>query len=231
MENKNERMLRQFVWYMLIFSMIGLIIETAYCFITTGVLESRKGLILGPVCPIYGIGAVIIILGLNRYKGQKLKLFVFGMILGSMAEYLISFVLEALYGTRFWEYSYMKYHLNGRISIIYTVFWGILSLLMIQYVKPLVDKLIGKIKFKWIDITILIIFLLDALLTVWGVNVYIERVEYGRKQKENANFIEKAKYVFEEKCFSNEIMCSIFPNIRIMDENGNEVWIRELIQK
>lgn len=231
MENKNERMLRQFVWYMLIFSMIGLIIETAYCFITTGVLESRKGLILGPVCPIYGIGAVIIILGLNRYKGQKLKLFVFGMILGSMAEYLISFVLEALYGTRFWEYSYMKYHLNGRISIIYTVFWGILSLLMIQYVKPLVDKLIGKIKFKWIDITILVIFLIDVLLTVWGVNVYIERVEYGRKQKENANFIEKAKYVFEEKCFSNEIMCSIFPNIRIMDENGNEVWIRELIQK
>ena len=231
MENKNERMLRQFVWYMLIFSMIGLIIETAYCFITTGVLESRKGLILGPVCPIYGIGAVIIILGLNRYKGQKLKLFVFGMILGSMAEYLISFVLEALYETRFWEYSYMKYHLNGRISIIYTVFWGILSLLMIQYVKPLVDKLIGKIKFKWIDITILVIFLIDVLLTVWGVNVYIERVEYGRKQKENANFIEKAKYVFEEKCFSNEIMCSIFPNIRIMDENGNEVWIRELIQK
>lgn len=231
MKNKSEKILRQFVWYMLIFSIIGLIIETVYCFITTGVLESRKGLILGPVCPIYGIGAVIIILGLNRFKGQKLKLFVLGMLLGSIAEYVISFVLEALYGTRFWEYSYMRYHLNGRISIIYTVFWGILSLLIIQYAKPLIDRLIARVKYKWIDVTILLIFIIDAVLTVWGVNVYIERVQYGRKQIENANVLENAKYLFEEKCFSNDIMCNIFPNIRIMDENGNEIWIKELIQK
>lgn len=230
MEKKNERLICQFVWYMLIFSIIGLILETAYCFITTGVLESRKGLILGPVCPIYGIGAVIIILGLKRFKGQKLQLFLLGMLLGSVAEYVISFGLEAIYGTRFWEYSYMKYNLNGRISIIYTLFWGILSLLMIEYVKPLIDKLIQKIKLKWLDITILVIFIIDALVTIWGVNVYIERVEYGRKEKQNANFFEYYKYMFEEKCFSNEIMSNIFPNIRIIDENGNEVWIKELIK-
>ena len=231
MDLKNEKLFHQLIWYMLIFSIFGLIIETTYCFITTGVLESRKGLILGPVCPIYGIGAVIIILGLRKFKGKKIQLFLLGIILGSIAEYAISFMLEAIYGTRFWEYSYMKYHINGRICVVYSLFWGILSLIMIQYVKPLIDKIIDKIQIKWLDYTILLLFIIDALLTVWGINVYIERVKYGRQEPVNANFIQINKYKIEEKCFSNETISKIFPNIRIIDDEGQEVWVRDLIKK
>jgi uncharacterized membrane protein len=231
MNDSNKILFRQFVWYMLIFSIIGLILETAYCFITTGVLESRKGLILGPVCPIYGVGAVVIIAGLNRYKGNKWKLFLMGILLGSLAEYIISFGLESLYGSRFWEYSYMKYHLNGRISILYSLFWGILSVLVIQIVKPLIDKYIVKIKYFWINVLILVILVFDALITIWGVNVYIERVEFGRRKPEKSSYFESAKYDFEEICFSNKIMSATFPNMRIIDRNGDEIWIKDLINK
>ncbi len=231
MKESYKILFRQFVWYLLIFSIMGLILETAYCFITTGVLESRKGLILGPVCPIYGVGAVVIIAGLNRYKGNKWKLFLMGIFLGSLAEYLISFGLESIYGSRFWEYSYMKYHLNGRISILYSIFWGVLSVLIIQIVKPLIDKYITKIKHFWINVLILIVLVFDTIITIWGVNVYIERVEYGRKKIENPTYFESVKYDIEEICFSNKIMSATFPNMRIIDKNGNEIWIRDLINK
>ena len=66
MEKNKQKIFHQFIWYMLIFSIIGLIMETIYCYVTTGVLESRKGLILGPVCPIYGVGAVVILFSLKK---------------------------------------------------------------------------------------------------------------------------------------------------------------------
>lgn len=231
MRNNKQKIFHEFIWYMLIFSIIGLIMETVYCFVTTGMLESRKGLILGPVCPVYGVGAVVILFSLNKYKGNKFKLFIMGFLLGCVAEYVISFILESIYGTRFWEYSYTKYHLNGRICVIYGFFWGILSVLMIEYVKKYIDIIIEKIKIRWIDYAILVFFIIDVLVTIWGINVYLERVQNGRNINENANMFEKAKYTIEEKCFSNEIMCSIFPNIRIMDENGNEIWVKNIINK
>ena len=231
MEKNKQKIFHQFIWYMLIFSIIGLIMETIYCYVTTGVLESRKGLILGPVCPIYGVGAVVILFSLKKYKGNKLKLFIMGFLLGCIAEYIISFILESIYGTRFWEYSYTKYHLNGRICVIYGFFWGVLSVLMIEYVKKYIDIIIEKIKIRWIDYAILIFFIIDVFVTLWGINVYMERVQKGRNINENANIFEKAIYTIEEKCFTNKIMCSIFPNIRIMDENGNEIWVKDIINE
>ena len=58
--------IHRIIWYTLLFSVLGLIIETIYCFATTGILESRKGLILGPFCPIYGVGASVLIILLNN---------------------------------------------------------------------------------------------------------------------------------------------------------------------
>ncbi len=135
MEEKEKISIHQLLCYFIVFSVIGLFIETIYCYITTGVLESRKGLIWGPFCPVYGVGASLLILLLNRFKNSKIKLLIYGGILGDVIEYLMSYGLEAIYSTRFWDYSYTNFHLNGRICLIYTVFWAILSILLIYFVK------------------------------------------------------------------------------------------------
>ena len=75
MEKKEKLTIHQLIWYFIIFSVLGLVIETLYCFVTTGIWESRKGLIYGPFCPVYGIGATIIIFLLYKLKDQKIKLF------------------------------------------------------------------------------------------------------------------------------------------------------------
>lgn len=77
---KKDVTIHRIIWYILIFSVVGLIIETIYGYITTGVLESRKGLILGPFCPIYGVGAALLLFLLDNVKKNKIKLFLYGAL-------------------------------------------------------------------------------------------------------------------------------------------------------
>lgn len=235
--NKNEKKVRtiihNYLWYLIIFSIIGLIVETIFCFITTGHWESRKGLILGPLCPVYGIGAVIIIAILGRYKEHKLKLFVYGTILGGILEYIISFLLESIYGARFWDYSWLRWNLNGRICLRYSAYWGILSLIVINFLKKYIDKIVNIIKGKprvVVDIIITIVLIVDVIFTIWGISVYKIRA---KETLEGKNYITNNTAIqkFENTVFSNEIMSSIFPNLQIVDNEGNLVFITSINNK
>ncbi|MBO5479500.1 MAG: putative ABC transporter permease [Clostridia bacterium] len=222
MENKFS--LKQILWYFTFFSIIGLIVETLFCYITTGVLESRKGLIWGPFCPVYGVGATFLILILNKYKDNSLKLFFIGSILGNVIEYLLSFLLEAYYGTRFWDYSYLNWNLNGRICILYSIYWGILSFVLVKWIKKPIDKIIKKIpNSKILHIAVLLFFIIDGLATIWAITVYQKRIEYYNVENNiKENFIEKT-------LFSNEIMVKTFPNLRYIEADGTEKYIKDII--
>lgn len=232
-ETESKLSFRQLFWYFLIFSIIGLIIETTYCYVTTGVLESRKGLLWGPFCPVYGIGATVLILALNRYRKRPIVLFLFGMLVGSVVEYILSFLLEALYGTRFWEYSYLPFNLNGRICLTYAIFWGILGLALIRIIKPILDRALDKIPVKVQNILqpILLIFLvIDAIATIWGIAVYKEKAICLYSQEELPKRSSALVRHIEESLFSDAKMKETFPNLRFIDKNGKEVWIRDIMQ-
>lgn len=232
-ESKKKYTFHHYLWYMLIFSLIGVLIETIFGYVTTGKIESRKGLILGPLCPVYGCGAILMIALLDKYKENKIKLFIYGTVLGAAIEYIISFVLECIYGARFWDYSWAKFNVNGRICLRYSIFWGILALLLIKGIKKYVDKLIEKMQGKAkiiIDVIVTIILVLDIVFTVWGITVYQIRAKEtlnGKNYISNNNAIEK----FQNTVFSNEIMSTIFPNLRIIDNNGNTIFARDVFNK
>ena len=162
--------LHEILWYFILFSIVGLILETVYCYQTTGVLESRKGLIYGPFCPIYGVGAVCLIVLLNKYKDNPIKLFLYGILLGSILEYFLSFALEAIYGTRFWEYSYLRFNLNGRISIFYTIVWGFIGLLFINHIHPFFSKKIEK------SLTAIPTYILKVLIYLMPIILIVDTI-------------------------------------------------------
>lgn len=235
MNNKQQNQTitpKQILWYFIIFSIIGLIIETLFCYITTGVLESRKGLIWGPFCPVYGLGATLLILLLHSYKEKPILLFILGSIFGNIIEYLVSFLLEAYYGTRFWDYSYLNWNLNGRICILYSVYWGVLSFVLIQYVKKWIDQYIDKIpNKKTLHIVILGILVLDGICTVWAITSYQTRIgiEYYHKPiQTKKNALQNIKAQIEETLFSDEIMLKTFPNLRYIDDEGKEYYIKDI---
>lgn len=221
---KKEFDFHKIIWYMILFSILGLLIETIYGYVSTGILESRKGLILGPFCPIYGIGAAFFIVTLSDYKASKVKLFIMGAIVGTIFEFICSYILQVVYGSKFWDYSYTTYQINGRISLTYTMFWGLLAIILIKYIKPQFDKLIDKIpKNPWDEI-ISIFLILDIGLTILGISIYMNRAE---KRYNN----EQINETILDKIFNDDIMSVIFPNLRLTDELGNTISVREILEK
>ena len=218
---KNEFTFHNIIWYMILFSILGLLIETIYGYISTGVLESRKGLILGPFCPIYGIGATFFVVLLSEYKNSKVKLFIMGAIAGTIFEYICSYILQIIYGSMFWDYSYTTYQINGRVSLTYTVFWGILAVLLVKYIKPQIDKIINKIPSKFWDKAITIFLIIDIILTILGISIYMNRAE---KKYKN----EQINETVLDKIFNDDVMSFVFPNLRYTDEGGNSIMVKNM---
>ena len=234
--NENKKItIHHLFWYFLIFSILGLIIETIYCYATSGILESRKGLIWGPFCPVYGVCGAILIFILNKFNCKSApKLFIFGFIIGSIAEYILSYGLESIYGMRFWNYEYLHYNLNGRISLLFSIYWGILSIILVKFIKPTIDKLVDKMnshKRNIVEIGIFIFLCIDCIATVWGIQTYQNRVIYNKEfRTDSNNIILKARENIENNYFTNERMSKTFPNLRIKNEDGKEIWIKTLFE-
>lgn len=196
-------------WIFIIFSIAGVFIETIWCFLTRGIIESKQGLIYGPFSQIYGLGAMIMIIVLSPLKNKKRSIiFIYSAIIGAGFEYLCSYVEENALGSMSWEYSKMLWNINGRINLLYTMFWGILGVVLITYLFPKVNKIIESIPNKpGIIITwILIVFLsLDIVITISAIRREAER--YKNIPATN-NFEE-----FLDKQYPNSYMDKIFPRM------------------
>lgn len=129
--------------YVLLFfccSILGWTMET-----TCKLIEYRRfinrGFLIGPYCPIYGCGAVLINWLLSDYADSPLVVFVMAVALCGKLEYLTSYIMEKLFHARWWDYSARAFNLNGRICAGTLVPFGLLGLMLIYVIDPLLSKL------------------------------------------------------------------------------------------
>ena len=149
-------------------SFLGYFIEVFWCYLGSKKFVNR-GFLCGPVIPIYGLGAVLILFCLLRYYEDPVVVFVFGVIITSALEYFTSFLLEKIFHNKWWDYSNRKYNLNGRICLQNSFAFGILSLVIIYIVTPGFYLLFSLFSFKvWTILSIIftIIFILDVTYSV-----------------------------------------------------------------
>lgn len=150
-ENRSEHFAKGLNIYKLLLicfvgSFAGVLIEMLWCLITNGYIESRSGLVYGPFNLLYGAGAVALTVCLYKFRNHgKWISFLGGMIVGSVVEYICSLGQEMLFGSRSWDYSHMPFNINGRICLLYSVFWGFLGVLWIKNLYPRMAKWILKI--------------------------------------------------------------------------------------
>ena len=136
-------------WVFFIGCFAGVVLETIYCLIQRGHYESRVGLIYGPFNLVYGIGALCLSGALYQFRNRgRVFSFVGGFIVGSVVEYACSWFQEVCFGSTSWDYSNMPYNLNGRICLLYSIFWGILGIFWIKDIYPRMAKWILKIPNK-----------------------------------------------------------------------------------
>ncbi len=195
-------------WLFIFGSIFGWICEGIFSLLVHGELINHSALVLGPFDVCYGICACVLTFLLYKYKDKgKCSLFFISFFIGSILEYIMSWGMELVLGFSAWNYSSMFLNINGRVCFIMSCLWGFLGILWIQYIYPLIEKMIHKIPKELGKklIVILSIFLfLDLILTVSAV----VRAKQFEKGIEPHNFYEE----FLDKTFNRDYLYNMFNN-------------------
>ena len=118
------------VWIFMISCIVGFLVETLWCLIKHGYIESRQSLVWGPFSVAYGMGAVVLTLALYKVKDAPVwKVFGVSFIVGTITEYICSLGQQIVFGSVAWDYSNMPGNILGQICPQFTVLWFFLSAL------------------------------------------------------------------------------------------------------
>ena len=129
----------QWMLFFYIYCFFGWIIESIYVSVCTGNWVNR-GFMRGPVIPIYGTGAIIILFAVIPFRTSPILVFIIGTIAASVLEFVTGFVMERIYKVRYWDYSDKPFNLCGYICLFNSLCWGVLSILLIYLVHSWVEK-------------------------------------------------------------------------------------------
>lgn len=154
-----------YVLYFFFYSAAGWLMESIAC---SGAQKRwiNRGFLTGPMCPIYGTGAVALTLLLTPLRAHPLLVCLLGMVITSVVELITGILMEKLFHTRWWDYSNRKYNFMGHICLRNTLYWGIATLGFLYLVHPAVAFLIGKVPqtaARAILAVILILFIIDLV--------------------------------------------------------------------
>lgn len=125
------------IWFLvfIIYSFVGWVYEV----IISLVLKRRfnnRGFLIGPICPIYGTGALLITALLWHHSNNIPVIFLISMVGSGLLEYMTSFILEKIFHVRWWDYSDQRFNLHGRISLVALLGFGLLGVAVIEVLNP-----------------------------------------------------------------------------------------------
>lgn len=163
-----KEQLFEILTYFIIYSFLGWVMES----IVRSIAEKKiinTGFLIGPICPIYGIGAIIIFLFLNQFENNLVLLFLISVIVLTIWEYLVGVLLETIFHTKYWDYSDHKINFQGRVCLTNSICWGVLGILFVKYIHPFIQEMVAKVDIRLLHYTIGIIsvvILVDIIISV-----------------------------------------------------------------
>lgn len=169
-------------WIFTVCCVLGLIIETVYHFVVVdpGHYQDRAGLLFGPFSPIYGFGAVLMTVALNRFHDKNVVLiFLVSAVIGGAFEYLTSWFMQFAFGIVAWDYSGTFLSIDGRTNFVFMVMWGVLGVAWIRLLLPQLLKLINLIPWNWrygVTAVCAALMLLDGVMTIQSIDCWYGRM-------------------------------------------------------
>lgn len=205
-------------WIFFIGCFVGVVLESFWTLVMDGRYESRTGLVYGPFNLVYGVGAVVMTAGLTLVTKKNsgwLWTFTAGAVLGETFEYLCSLFQEKTFGTVSWEYSDMALNLNGRINLVYALYWGGLAVLWMKKVYPWLSRQIEKIPRRpgvpltWALTVFMLFNTVMSAGAVWRMNE--------RRMGEPAS---SKMELFFDRNFPDDKMERIYPTMQFVEVSG-----------
>lgn len=170
-------------WIFVVASVLGLFMEEIvhFLFVVPGQWQDRAGLLFGPFSPIYGCGAVLMTIFLNRFhKSNFVIIFLVAAVIGGAFEALTSLFMQYAFGAVAWDYSNMPGSLfGGRTCLPFMACWGLLGVVWIKLLLPFMLRLVNFIPWNWryVLTTVAACFILvDAVMTLQSLDCWYERL-------------------------------------------------------
>lgn len=133
-------------WLFLIAGVAGDLVEIVFWLVTRGELTSRSSLIYGQFSIVWGAGAVLLTLVFHRMDSRSTpRIFLAGTLLGGVYEYVCSLLQEKLFGACFWDYRHLPFNLNGRVNLVFCLFWGLAALVWVRAAYPVLCLFIDRV--------------------------------------------------------------------------------------
>lgn len=168
--------------FFMIYSFLGWTCESVYCSLGEGRLINR-GFLTGPFCPIYGFGALLILMFLSPLTDNFPTIFLAGMFITSLLEYVSSYILEIAFHTKWWDYSSYKFNIRGRVCLKNSLMFGFLGLLLHFFIHPFMEAQVSMISapaLQVIAVSFSVFFVIDfshAVHTTLKLNSKLSSLE------------------------------------------------------
>jgi len=154
------------LWIFPIYAFLGWCLEVIYAAVSTGKLVNR-GFLGGFICPIYGLGAGLIILALTPVAGNIFLLFLGAALLGSLLELVAGFLLKSLFHITWWDYSDEPFNIGGFICLKFSLVWGVVGVGLIHFIHPAILDLIRLIPSTvlWVLLALFYVYFITDIVT------------------------------------------------------------------
>lgn len=207
----------------MVYAFIGWVLEVVFTLFKDKTLVNR-GFLMGPYCPIYGYGCILIILLLKRYLNDWIVLFIMSMVICSVLEYVTSYGMEKLFKARWWDYSDRKFNINGRICLETLIPFGVLGCLLMYVINPFITGVIMSLPSVTINViayVLLVIYIVDNIISF----SIITKIHVSTKEMITDNTEEITKkvkeYIANNSKFGKRLMKS-FPNVKMLKKNAKK---------
>lgn len=214
-----------------IYSVIGYIVEVTSCIIITKKFTMSRGYLLGPYIPVFGFGALFMVVLLDQYKKDIFVLFILSAFLCSFVEYFTSVLMERIFNLRWWDYSKDKYNLNGRICLRNAFLFGIAGVIIVKYFQPVLSDFLISLSHNTIIITGWIfatIIILDTIVSTFIISkLKIDTKKYVNKDATNVVKEQVAESLNKYRIFYKRIFRA-YPHIKL---NTNIIKLREFMDE
>ncbi len=209
----------------LTYSVIGWMIEVAAVSIEKKRLVKDRGFLIGPYCPIYGFSSILMLWFLSSYEDDPWVLFIMSIVLCTTVEYLTSLIMEKIFKVRWWDYTHMKFNLNGRVCLSNSVLFGALGLFLIYVLNPFVVgkyMLIPQKVFIIIAIILLVLFISDVIVSL-EIMFKIKVTAENLRKDYTEEITQKVRETLEKSSFLAKRIFKSFPKFTILDTISKKI--------
>ena len=211
-------------WIFVVCCVIGLVIETVWhmVIVDPGVYQDRAGLLYGPFSPIYGVGAVLMTVALNRFHNKSaLLIFLVSAVIGGAFEFFVSWFMQTAFGIVAWDYSGTFLSIDGRTNGMFMCMWGLLGLVWVKFALPVMLKVVNLIPWNWryvVTIVCAALMAADCVLTLASLDCWYQR-EAGTMDYSNPSAIVQ----FCNENYGNEFMADRFQSMTMNPDSAARV--------